>query len=201
MRISLPIVSALCGLSLMSTLSAAETIVMVRHAEKPGGGLGQLNCQGLNRALALPNVLLSKFGQPTAIFAPDPGVQKNDQGQNYNYIRPLATIEPTAIRAGLPVNTQWGFADIGSLKTALLSGALQNKTVFVAWEHQLLEQLARNIMTQFGADASMVPTWNGKDFDSIYVIDITQDNSGNKSVSFHTDHQGLNNLASQCPGQ
>jgi hypothetical protein len=28
-----------------------KTIVFVRHGEKPQGGFGQLNCQGLNRAL------------------------------------------------------------------------------------------------------------------------------------------------------
>ncbi|MGA7384116.1 MAG: hypothetical protein WBW81_05330 [Methylocella sp.] len=30
---------------------AVETIVLVRHGEKLGKGLGQLDCQGLNRAL------------------------------------------------------------------------------------------------------------------------------------------------------
>jgi hypothetical protein len=201
MKISMRVISVLCGLllTLVSTLSAAETIVMVRHGEKPDGGLGQLSCQGLNRSLALPNVLFGKFGKPFVIFAPNPGVQKNDQGQKYNYIRPLATIEPTAIRAGLPVNTQWSFTDIGALKTELLSKELQGKTVFVAWEHQLLEQLARNIVKQLGTDAAVVPVWDGKDFDSIYVIDITQDNEGTKHASFRVDHQNLNGLSMQCP--
>jgi len=37
--------------------SATETIVLVRHAEKPEPHpIGQLDCQGLNRALALPAV-------------------------------------------------------------------------------------------------------------------------------------------------
>src|SRR5580692_7372024 len=49
-----------------------ETIVCIRHGEKPPGGLGQLNCRGLNRALALPDVLLKKFGTPQFIFAPNP---------------------------------------------------------------------------------------------------------------------------------
>jgi hypothetical protein len=201
MQVSKRVVNLLCGLllAIVSTCSTAETIVMVRHGEKPEGGLGQLSCQGLNRSLALPNVLFGKFGKPFAIFAPDPGVQKNDQGQKYNYIRPLATIEPTAIRAGLPVNTQWGFTDIGALKTALLNKELQNKTVFVAWEHQLLEQLARDILRQLDADAAGVPTWESKDFDSIYVIDITQDNNGNKHASFRVDHQNLNGLSTRCP--
>src|ERR1700727_2627529 len=56
--ISAIIVVGLC--SLIATASATETqaedaattIVLVRHAEKPEDGLGQLNCQGLNRALA-----------------------------------------------------------------------------------------------------------------------------------------------------
>ena len=184
-----------------STISTAETIVMIRHAEKPDGGLGQLSCQGLNRALALPEVLLGKFGLPAVIFAPNPGVQKSDQGQNYNYIRPLATIEPTAIRAGLPVNTEFGFMDIAALKAVLLNKDFQNKTVFVAWEHKLLEQLARDVVQQLGADGTAVPTWSGKDFDSIYVINIAQDTDGNSSVSFYVDQQHLNDLSTECPGK
>jgi hypothetical protein len=61
-----------------------ETIVLVRHGEKPAEGLGQLNCQGLNRALALPVVIGKLFARPDA-----------------NYVRPLATIEPTAIAFAL----------------------------------------------------------------------------------------------------
>lgn len=43
----------------------AETVVLIRHGEKPVSGLGQLSCQGLNRALALPGVLMAKLGRPT----------------------------------------------------------------------------------------------------------------------------------------
>ena len=32
---------------------ADQTIVFLRHGEKPASGLGQLTCQGLNRSLAL----------------------------------------------------------------------------------------------------------------------------------------------------
>ena len=39
--------------------SKGETIVCIRHGEKPLLGLGQLTCKGLNRALALPQVLLA----------------------------------------------------------------------------------------------------------------------------------------------
>jgi hypothetical protein len=68
--------------------SDTETLVFVRHGEKPAVGYGQLNCQGLNRALALPAVIAAKFGKPDAIYAPDPGQQKDDSGHPYYYINP-----------------------------------------------------------------------------------------------------------------
>lgn len=200
MRISL-LVSVWLLAMLSAETFAAETIVMLRHAEKPEGGLGQLSCQGLNRALALPNVLLGKFGTPAVIFAPNPGVEKQDNGRSYSYIRPLATIEPTAIRVGLPVDTQWGFEDIESLQTRLLGDEMVDKTVFVAWEHRLLEKLSRNMLKQLGADSASVPAWDSDDFDSIYVIKIEQDGSDNKSATFYVDHQNLNNLDPKCPGE
>lgn len=63
---------------------AVETIVLVRDGEKPDKGLGQLDCQGLNRALALPPVIAKIFGRPSAIFAPDPSQQKQDDGVSYD---------------------------------------------------------------------------------------------------------------------
>lgn len=71
-----------------ATGRSEETIVLIRHGEKPADGLGQLSCQGLNRSLALPRVLISKFGKPAFIFAPNPKQQVKDQGCLYDYIRP-----------------------------------------------------------------------------------------------------------------
>ena len=90
--------------------TAAETIVFLRHGEKPDKEFGQLNCQGLNRALALPRLLISKFGKPDYIFAPAPYRRSVPGGNEFNYVRPLATIEPTAIELGMPVNTDFNFS-------------------------------------------------------------------------------------------
>ena len=68
------------------------TIVFVRHGEKPERGLGQLSCQGLNRALALPAVIAKYFDRLDAIFAPNPSHPKEDAGELYDYVRPLATL-------------------------------------------------------------------------------------------------------------
>jgi hypothetical protein len=186
------------GLTLSGTSFADETIVMIRHGEKPDAGLGQLNCQGLNRALALPNVLQKKFGTPSAIFAPNPGVQKNDQGQLYNYIRPLATIEPTAISLGLPVNTQYGLEDIEHLQTALESSAYKDATIYVAWEHRLLVQVARKIMAENGGNPDVVPEWKGSDFDSIYIVTLKLNENGKRTATFRQNFEGLNRLPTAC---
>ena len=184
---------------LIPSASAAEKIVLIRHAEKSPLGLGQLNCQGLNRALALPNILIKKFGNPSVIYTPNPSVRKKDQGQLYNYIRPLATIEPTAIRLGMSVNTEFGYDDIKSLKKALLNPINSNSVIYVVWEHHLLETMTREILASFGKNPKIVPQWNASDFDSIYVITIVDDGKSKKDVSFIKESEGLNNAQVSCP--
>jgi hypothetical protein len=182
-----------------------ETIVLLRHGEKPEAGLGQLSCQGLNRSLALPAVLAKRFPRPLAIFAPDPASLKRDHadgssgpGAEYSYVRPLATIEPTAIRLGLPVNTQLGYADITGLEAALTQPALAHGVVLVAWEHHQIEDLARHLATRFGADPAAVPVWKNADYDSLYVIHLSDD-GGARKMSFQVAKQGLNDLPDACP--
>ncbi|MFZ6689918.1 histidine phosphatase family protein [Undibacterium sp. SXout11W] len=199
MKITTLVTTILFALFFNNLSFADETIVMIRHGEKPEAGLGQLNCQGLNRSLALPEVLRKKFDMPSAIFAPNPGTQKNDRGTLYNYIRPLATIEPTAISLGMPVNTQFGLDDIDALQTALLSPAYANATVFVAWEHRLAEEAARKILATNNGATSTVPIWESSDFDSIYIVKVTTDPQGKRIASFSIDKQGLNHLPSSCP--
>ena len=111
---------------------AEQTIVFFRHGEKPSGGLGQLTCQGLNRALALPSVLIGKFGTPDYLYAPNPAVKMSDPAGSFYYVRPLATIEPVAIRAGKSVNSRYGYNDITGLRNILVTSAKANATVFVA---------------------------------------------------------------------
>jgi len=175
-----------------------QTIVMVRHGEKPAEGLGQLSCQGLNRALALPRVIKEKFGRPDAIFAPDPAKQKNDHGIKYDYVRPLATIEPTAIYFGLPVDASIGFRNADKLADALLSANFRSSVVVIAWEHAIVEQTARGIVKRYGGDAASVPKWASADFDSIYVVRITR-RAGASFASFTVEQEGLNDQPSACP--
>ncbi|HZI31612.1 MAG TPA: hypothetical protein VFF11_04680 [Candidatus Binatia bacterium] len=180
-----------------STDASVETIVCIRHGEKPPGGLGQLTCRGLNRALALPKVLLAKYGRPQFIFAPNP-MHKVD-GNRYYYVRPLATIEPTAIRCGLPVNTAFGYDEIKGLENELKKPKYENATIFMAWEHGLLDDFARQMVKHHGGEPKTVPPWPGSDYDTIFVFKITKKKDGQELFQFTISHEGLNNLSDECP--
>ncbi len=193
-----PIACLLLGLLALPAFAAeqgTETIVILRHGEKPAQGLGQLSCQGLNRALALPDVLLRRYGAPTALFAPNPAVKKEDRGVAYPYIRPLATIEPLAIRAGKPVNLDWGMREVAPLASHLL--AQRQGTYVVAWEHHYGEQLARALLAALDS-ADSVPEWDNRDFDSLYVIRIRTLADGARQAGFSREAQGLNGLPEAC---
>jgi hypothetical protein len=177
---------------------AVETIVFVRHGEKPAKGLGQINCQGLNRALALPAVIAEMFGKPDAVFAPDPSRQTKDSGVFYDYVRPLATIEPSAVFFGLPVNASLGFVDTDGLRTALEQPPYRNAVVLVAWEHTLIVTIARSLLASHGGDAAQVPTWQTNDFDSVYVVSIVRTGDVAKA-SFTVKHEGLDGQSTTCP--
>jgi hypothetical protein len=169
-----------------------QTIVLFRHAEKPGLDVGQLNCQGLNRALALPKVLVQKFGSADAIFAPYP----YGSGLFY-YIRGILTAQPTAIALGMPIQTDFYLYEVEAAARYFLAPEFHHATLFVAWEHVTLEKIARKMFEILGRDANLIPHWSNDDFDSLYVIKIDW-REGKPQVSFVHDYQHLNNQAPQC---
>jgi hypothetical protein len=189
----------LAGASAVQSEKAVETIVFIRHGEKPEGGFGQLNCQGLNRALALAPIIAKSFGRPDAIFAPNPSHRKEDADRLYDYVRPLATIEPTAIWFGLPVDLSFDFRDREGLQAALEDRRMpdHNVLLLVAWEHRQIAPIVRALLAVHGADAEMVKKvkdWDRKDFDSMYVVTI-----GETNATFDQKHEGLDGQPDACP--
>ncbi len=186
------------------TGASGETIVLFRHGEKPTTGLGQLTCMGLNRALALPKVLIGRFGAANAIYAPDPGDQVSDDGHLYSYVRPVATVEPTAIQLGLPVNTQLSYENITALQSAVTAPAYANSTIFIAWEHGEAYAFAQQMLKTYGLDPSVVPTWSNNNYDMMYVFRISPPSAGAAlgTLTFQVQQEGLDgSLSSTCPGQ
>ncbi len=180
---------------------AAETIAFLRHGEKPAAGLGQINCQGLNRALKLPAALAGlfpepSFGKPAAIFAPNPSEREEDHGEMYNYVRPLVTISPTAVGLGMPINTQYAWDDVKGLNKELMKDAYRDGLILVAWEHRMADKAIRKLIDDFGGDPEVVPKWERTDFDSVYVVTI--DHAANRAT-FEKKAQGLNGQPEACP--
>jgi hypothetical protein len=170
-----------------------QTIVFVRHGEKPADNSGQLTCKGLNRALALPKVLIERFGKPEAIFAAGPKETKLG-----NSLRPLTTITPTAIQLSLPINIQYHAEDIAGLQAALLDERFRNALVFVSWEHKNLEKVVKSLIQREGGDPQQVPKWPGSDFDRIYTLTINHDAASNK-IQFKQEAEELNGVSGRCP--
>jgi hypothetical protein len=180
-----------------------ETIVMVRHGEKPAEkARGQLDCQGLNRALALPSVL-ARYGKPAAIFAADPSKPVSDDAEpnvaRHSYVRPLATIEPYAIEQHMPVNAEIAAADIKGLQKELLKPEFSNSLVVVAWEHIRARRFAEEMLKTFG-QKDIVPRWVNSDYETIYIFRIITGPDKKRQLNFSVEHEDLaRELSDKCP--
>lgn len=187
-----------------------QNIIIIRHAEKPENDLGQLNCKGLNRALALPTYFEENFPEPDYIFAPKPILRDKSTEKNakdsYYYERPLITIEPTAIKNSLPVNIGIAAGDpsLGDealyssaniLIKELLSEKYRSSTIFLAWEHVNIPIIAKLLLKKFNVDSSNIPRWKKDDFDSVYVFKIVWNTD---NISFRIDKQGLDYVSNNC---
>ncbi|VVP56689.1 hypothetical protein PS903_05664 [Pseudomonas fluorescens] len=203
---SLLAVSALF-LSLESSESRAQpadgtqTLVFLRHAEKPAGGLGQLNCQGLNRAIDLATLLPEKFGKANYVFAANPtrNVEEGELDNSYSYIRPLMTISPSAIKLGLPVNINFSANDTSDLADELLHDKYHNSVIYTAWSHGYLPELINKVAGEaVGKKQNITDDWESGDYDSLYVLTLTWHN-GKASLESHSYKQGLDNGQETCP--
>jgi hypothetical protein len=144
-----------------SAVAVPTQIVILRHGNKDTQNRADTNLDqaGLARAMALPNILLKRYGQPVTIFAPQPIPPNGDN------IRSLQTITPTAIQAGVNINTQYTVGQEADLARFLLTDQSCNgKTVFVTWEHHHIPDLASAL------GIKNPQKWQGKDFDSIWRI-------------------------------
>jgi hypothetical protein len=188
--------------------SHGETIVLIRHGEKPLFGYGQLSCKGLNRSLALPNLMIGRFGRPAAIFAPRPSELEHDnhagapQSPLYAYVRAFATIEPTAIQLGMPVQLRLLRENLKGLQQAVTAPRFARSTIFIAWEHGLAEDFAKQMLSSYGEDPSAVPDWPDGDYETMYVFRIAPKTAGAKhgKLTFTVEKEGLSaSLSGTCP--
>ena len=182
-------------------VDGVQTLVFLRHGEKPVGGLGQLNCQGLNRAMNLATVLPEKFGKANFVFAANPtrNVEEGEFDNSYSYIRPLMTISPSAIKLGLPVNIKFSANDTSALADELVEDKYHNSIIYTAWSHGYLPELINKVASEaIGEKHVITDDWSGSDYDSLYVLTLTWHN-GKASLLSRNYKQGLNDGDTSCP--
>ncbi|GFM60102.1 hypothetical protein [Pseudomonas capsici] len=181
--------------------NGTQTLVFLRHAEKPSMGLGQLNCQGLNRAIDLSELLPRTYGKADFIFAANPSrhVEEGEGDLSYSYLRPLMTVGPSAIKLGLPVNIDFGANDTGALADELMHDKYHNATIYTAWSHGYLPELINKVAQEAsGQKMKLVDDWTGDDFDSVLVITLKWVN-GKATLDYENHKQGLDNGTISCP--
>jgi hypothetical protein len=173
--VALNVLSFLC----FTVHSLAQTVVIIRHAEKPPKGKN-LNCKGLNRSLKLPAVLYSKFGIPGSIYVPS-----LDNNVSTGHARMFQTVVPLAAKYNLKINSKYTEADT----TALANDIKRQKgIVLVVWQHSTLPSIVRALGVQ-----GFNMLWGNNDYDSIWIVNFT---NGVAKITF--DKEGLTPSAS-CP--
>ena len=182
-------------------IDGVQTLVFMRHAEKPADGLGQLNCQGLNRAIDLATLLPQRYGKADYVFAADPSrqVEEGADDDAYSYVRPLMTINPSAIKLGLPINLEYSANDTRALANELTDDKYHSSTIYTAWSHGYLPELINSVASKaLGEKTTLTEDWSGSDFDSLYVLTLTW-KDGKATLLSRIDKQGLNNDEKGCP--
>ena len=181
--------------------NGTQTLVFLRHAEKPDMGLGQLNCQGLNRAIDLSTVLPETFGKADFIFAANPSrhVEEGAGDHSYSYLRPLMTVGPSAIKLGLPVNIDFAANDTSDLADEFMRDKYHDATIYTAWSHGYLPELINKVAQEAsGEKLKLVNDWTGDDFDSVLVLTLKW-NNGKATLQYENYKQNLNGGAVGCP--
>ena len=155
-------------------------VVIIRHGEKPGesstkqaDGGDNLSCQGQNRALQLPAVLIKKMGKPDYTYVPALNLDKNTA-----HSRMFQTVTPFAVKYNLSINSKYQADDFAGAANSVLK---KNGTVLIVWSHSEMADLAGAL------GVNNPPKWSGADFDSMWIVTYA---SG--KVELTIDQEGLN---------
>jgi hypothetical protein len=163
---------------------SALTILIIRHAEKPGeswpgSGLTldgvpdkkSLVIRGWQRAgswSALFGVGLGgpDYPTPSVIYAADPNATISDEPSQ----RPLETVTPLAARLGLMPDTSYAFGQEEKLVSTIV---FQTGVVLVAWEHKAIARDLLPAIANGQTPLGMPTKWDGARFDVVLRFDRT----------------------------
>ena len=163
---------------------SALTLLIIRHAEKPGeswpgSGLTvngvpdakSLVIRGWQRAgswSALFGAGLSSldYPAPSVIYAADPNATTGDEPSQ----RPYETVVPLAARLGLPLDTKFALGHEADLAKTIVG---QTAVALVAWEHKAIARDLLPAITDHKSLPGMPTKWDGTRFDVVLRFDRT----------------------------
>jgi hypothetical protein len=163
---------------------SALTILIIRHAEKPGeswpgSGLTadgvpdekSLVIRGWQRAgtwSALFGAGLggSDYPVPSVIYAANPNATTGDEPSQ----RPFETVTPLAARLGLTPDTTCAVGQEAQLATMVVG---QTGVVLVAWEHKAIARALLPAIANGQTLPGMPAKWDGARFDVVLRLDRT----------------------------
>jgi broad specificity phosphatase PhoE len=145
------------------------TVLIIRHAEDPGGGHG-LSPRGEQRAEAYKNYFLN-FAVDSKPRKPEAVLVAADSKQSH---RPRLTVEPFAKAAKLPIDSRFGNKQPTDLAAELRANH-QGKVILICWHHGQIPALLRALGA---APETLLP--NGKWPKTVYdwVIMASFDENG-----------------------
>lgn len=176
-------------LGVAANCQAERTFVFFRHAEKQMNFSGQLSCQGLNRALRLPGVLVPRYGKPDELYASAPIEEKEGSS-----LRAVATLMPLAIQLAKSIDLQFHARDTHALVSRLLASD-NHQITYIAWEHDHLVDAVKELVASRGGESAQIPSISSFDYDSIYLVKLDKQN---RFKSFTLEKEGLNHLSTEC---
>jgi len=157
--------------------NVALKVVIIRHGEKPANG-DNLSCAGLNRALALRTVLDTITGKPDHTYVPT-----IITGTKTNSVRMFQTVTPFAVQKNLTINSSFKETDTTGAAKDVLN---RRGVVLMVWDHANIPPLAKAL----GVPGKL--TWNGTDFDSIWIIEFRETKEKNlKFLSFTIGQENI----------
>ena len=185
----------LAGSLLLSNFSSAQetrnylannTVLIIRHSEKPDTGTG-LNAAGETRAR-----LYTKYFQPFEEEGLSIQVDSLYAGaDSKSSMRPRLTLEPLSKSSGMPLHSNIGTKDSDTLVQKLKTEA-HGQHPLIAWRHGEIPALLR----AFGASPEkLLPNgqWPDEIFDWVIVLNIGVDG---QLTSAKRIHQSLKLLGS-----
>jgi hypothetical protein len=161
------LLSSVIALISIHVQATPARILIIRHAEKPGGADDNLSPKGYERAKALTQLFvrqpaLASFGLPVSLFA-------------FKYIpgstshRGVQTATPLAASLGLNLDVSFVPTENAQLAQKIMeTRTFDKKTVMIVWKHSEIQALAQILGFK---DA---PAWSPTVFDRIWQIDYDQ---------------------------